>query len=71
MLYKDKDAIEEAFGNSLEWKELPEYKLSVITFELSDVNLYDENDWLAMNEFIVYNLPKFEEAFKPFIKNLR
>ncbi len=71
MLYKDKDAIEEAFGNSLEWKELPEYKLSVITFELSDVNLYDENDWLAVNEFIVYNLPKFEEAFKPFIKNLR
>ena len=70
-LVKNKDAIEQAFGGSLIWEELPDNKMSRIKIELTGVSLYDQNDWPTMNEFIVYNLPKFEDAFKPFIQNLK
>jgi hypothetical protein len=35
---KSKEAIEQAFGNPLEWEELPDNKMSRIKFELQDVN---------------------------------
>ena len=70
-LIKNKDAIEQTFGSSLVWEKLQDNKMSRIKFENRNVSLYDENDWSTMNEFIVYNLPKFEEAFKPFIQNLK
>jgi hypothetical protein len=33
--------------------------------------LFNENDWPLMNQFIISNLPKFENAIQPFIKNLK
>jgi hypothetical protein len=70
-LLKNKEAIEQAFGSVLVWEELPDNKMSQIKIEMQGVNLYNENDWTSMNEFIVTNLPKFENAIQPFIKNLR
>jgi hypothetical protein len=45
--------------------------MSRIKIEEQNVNLYNESDWESMNEFLVSNLPKFEKALSPFIKNLR
>jgi len=70
-LLKNKEAIEQAFGNTLIWEELPENKMSRIKIEQQGVNLFNESDWTSMNEFIVLNLPKFENAIQPFIKSLR
>ena len=70
-LIKNKNEIEQVFGRSLVWEELPDNKMSKVKFEKRDVSLYNENDWSIMNDFIITNLPKFEEAFKPFIQNLR
>jgi hypothetical protein len=70
-LLKNKEAIESAFGNELVWEELPENKMSRIKIEEKGVNLFNESDWDRMNTFIISNLPKFENAFQPFIKNLR
>jgi uncharacterized protein with ParB-like and HNH nuclease domain len=70
-LYKNKEAIEESFGMDLGWEELPDNKMSRIKTELEGVNLFNESDWPLMNDFIVQNLPKFEEAIQPFIKGLR
>lgn len=70
-LLKNREEIERVFGNTLVWEELPENKMSRIKFELSGVNLYNENDWPRMNEFIVSNLPRFETAMQPFIKKLK
>jgi hypothetical protein len=39
--------------------------------ENQNVNLFNENDWPLMNQFIISNLPKFENAIQPFIKNLK
>jgi uncharacterized protein with ParB-like and HNH nuclease domain len=65
-----KEQIEQTFGGELVWEELPENKMSRIKIELQDVSLYDEMDWLKMNNFLIFNLPKFENAIQPFISKL-
>lgn len=70
-LHKNKEAIEQNFGNPLVWEELPENKMSRIKIEKPEVNIFNESDWDTMNNFLVSNLPKFENALSPFIKNLK
>lgn len=70
-LYKDKTKIENSFGDQFVWEELPNNKMSRIKYELQGVNLYNELDWQNMNEFLLECLPKFENALKPFIDNIK
>ncbi|MGI9525801.1 MAG: DUF4268 domain-containing protein [Weeksellaceae bacterium] len=70
-LLRKKEIIEEAFGHILEWEELPEHKMSRIKYEMNGVNLFDNNDWDKMNQFIIEYLPKFENALKNSIKDLK
>jgi len=70
-LIKSKEAVEQAFGNPLEWEELADNKMSRVKFELQDVNLFNDKHWERMNQFFLEYLPKFEAAFRPFIKNLK
>jgi len=70
-LLKHKEVIEQTFGKELTWEELPENKMSRIKIEEYGVNLFNESDWEQMNDFFVTNLPKFENAFKPFTKSLK
>jgi hypothetical protein len=70
-LLKSKETVEKTFGDPLNWVELPDNKMSLVTFKLEDVNLYEENNWERMNQFFIEYLPKFENAFRPFIKNLK
>jgi uncharacterized protein with ParB-like and HNH nuclease domain len=70
-LHKNKEAIEQSFGSALVWEELPENKMSRIKIEEQGLNLFNESDWDTMNTFLITNLPKFEKALQPFIKNLR
>jgi hypothetical protein len=70
-LFKHKDAIDLAFGHPLEWEELPDNKMSRVKFELQNVNLFNEAHWEEMNAFFVNYLPKFENAFQPFLKNIK
>lgn len=70
-LMTNREAIEHIFGNPLIWEELPENKMSRVKFEMKDVNLYNENDWERMNQFFLDYLPKFENAFRPYIRNLK
>lgn len=66
-----RELIENSFGDELEWEELPENKMSRIKYESNGVNLFDENDWGIMNDFLLVNLPKFVNALRPAIKNLK
>lgn len=70
-LLKNKEVIEQAFGKPLAWEELPENKMSRIKLELLNVSIFNESAWGEMNDFIVQNMPKFEQALRPFISNLR
>ncbi|MCH8534858.1 MAG: DUF4268 domain-containing protein [Flavobacteriaceae bacterium] len=66
-LLAKKDKIENIFGNQLEWELLPESKMSRIKFEITHVNLFDENTWDEMDKFFIEYLPKFESAFKEYL----
>jgi hypothetical protein len=68
---RNKEAIEQAFGHPLEWEELADNKMSRIKFGLHDVNLFNDKHWERMNQFFLVYLPKFETAFRPFIKHLK
>ena len=52
-LFQKKAAIEIDFGSSLIWDELPNNKMSRIKVQLDNVNIYEENDWIKMNNFII------------------
>ena len=70
-LFLNKSTIEESFGDNLIWEELPTKKMSRIKTELGGVNLFENQDWNKMSEFIILNLPKFEKSFVPFIDTLK
>lgn len=70
-LLKNKELIEQSFGEPLIWEELIENKMSRIKYELSGVNLFNNSDWPIMNEFIILNLPRFEASIQSHIKNLK
>jgi len=70
-LLQNRAAIEQIFGNALEWEELPDNKMSRIKFELHDASLFNEIHWPRMNEFFIQNLPKLEQAFAPHIRSLK
>lgn len=70
-LLQNKKSIEDSFGATLSWEELPNNKASRIRANLYDVSLYDKEDWSKMTEFLVENLPKFGNAFQPIIEKIR
>ena len=70
-LLKYKDLIEDSFGKQLQWKELPEYKVSKVRFEMTELNVFDESQWGEINEFFIKYFPLFENAFKYYVSSLR
>ncbi|TXE02960.1 DUF4268 domain-containing protein [Algoriphagus aquimarinus] len=70
-LHSKKSFIEEAFGQPLEWRELPDNKMSMIKVELNGLDFSLENEWEKRNEYFVEMLPKFQKAFDPFVKDLK
>ncbi|WP_209332511.1 DUF4268 domain-containing protein, partial [Lunatimonas salinarum] len=70
-LFAHKNAIENAFGDSFEWQELPDKKMCRIKTELEGLDFFNQKEWPAWNEFFIKNLPKFKNAFDPFLKELK
>lgn len=70
-LLQSKHAIESAFGEELEWQELPDSKSSRIKTELYGYNLFNQEDWPQMNKFFIETLPRFEKAFQESIVKLK
>lgn len=66
-LEKNKNEIENIFGNQLEWELLPDSKMSRIKFENPYLNLFDEENWDEIDQFFIEHLPKFKLAFEKYI----
>jgi hypothetical protein len=71
LLQNKKKNIEDNFGGSLSWEELPDNKASRVRVIIEDVNFYNNEDWSQMSKFLVENLPKFERAFIPFVEKIK
>lgn len=66
MLHGHKQEIEEEIGAELDWRELPEKKVSRILIK-RDANLTDEQEWPQQFEWIMNKLVKMKKAFKKYI----
>ncbi len=57
------------FDNKLVWEELPDGKVSIISFR-KDADVSDRSLWNEQHEWFKVNLEKFDEYFRPKIKSL-
>jgi hypothetical protein len=65
-----KEDIESLFGDVLDWQRLDDGKGSRIAYCLNAVNVYDEDDWPQMIDFMTSNMIKFENAIKGVLKEI-
>lgn len=52
------------FGEQLDWQRLDEGKGSRVAYPLTDVSVYNREDWAAMNKFLTSSMIKLEESIK-------
>jgi len=70
-LIKHKDEIEKAFGDKLVWERLDDKKAVRIKYQLDGVNLYDENDWDSMIEFMSDAMIRLHDVFDKYIQEVK
>ena len=69
-LASKKAKIESEFGGPLTWERLDNNITARIKFELTNVSIFQEQDWPKMIAFMVDAVPRFERAFKKRIQEL-
>jgi hypothetical protein len=62
--YNQKNLIESEMNSNLIWERMDDKKSSRIKLEINDVNVFNEEDWSIMNQFLVENVVKFQKVFK-------
>ncbi|WP_142414063.1 DUF4268 domain-containing protein [Hathewaya massiliensis] len=70
-LKQRKEEIETRFGKALEWERREDIKSSYIIYKLENVNIFNRDDWDKMIEFLVENMIKLEEVFRPILKEVK
>jgi hypothetical protein len=63
LLKRQKDAIEQELGQSLEWEELPSRRDSRISSYLNGVDPEDESDWPRQHEWLAKRLNDMHRVF--------
>ena len=70
LLQEQQEVIEKAFGETLEWNELPGNKRSRISLTKVDTDPSDENDWPHQYEWFTTQLEVFDAVFRERIRGL-
>lgn len=70
LLLAEKEQIEEEFGESLEWEELPHRKSSYISLYKTGENPKDKKQRARQKEWLLTRLEKYHEVFSGRIKKL-
>lgn len=66
-----KDQIENAFGNKLEWTKMEDKVTSRIKYQMNGVNIFNEEDWQKMTEFIIDGAIRLHKAFGEPVRKLK
>lgn len=69
ILAKDKAAIEQEIGSTLEWKELPE-KTSSKIIQFKDADPTNEVDWANQHIWFKERIERFDKVFRTRLRNL-
>lgn len=68
---RDRELIENRFGNVLAWEKMEDKVTSRIKYQLDGVNYFEESDWPEMNEFLIQSTEKMMQSIKPTISKLK
>lgn len=71
LLHQQKDAVEQAIGQDLEWSELPDKKQSHVTLWRENCDVLDKDQWGDLHSWFHEYLEKFHAAFFKRIKDLK
>ena len=63
-----KDAIENSLGVKLIWNRGDDIKSSKISYQINDVSIENETDWLQMAKFHAYWSKKFYDVIVPYLR---
>ncbi|MCC5895474.1 MAG: DUF4268 domain-containing protein [Alkalibacterium sp.] len=63
-LYSRKTEIENTFEHSLDWQRLDDKKSCRISYRMDGVNVFNENEWPKMINFLTNHMIKLEKTFK-------
>ncbi|MFZ2878911.1 MAG: DUF4268 domain-containing protein [Phototrophicaceae bacterium] len=69
-LSKEKSAIEGAIGTSLDWRELPDKKMSIISIRKNGIDPTDRSHWPQYFVWLKQYVEAFDKTFRPRIKTL-
>lgn len=69
-VFLQKEKIQSSFGDQLDWQRRDDGKGSRIAYWLRDVNIFNEEDWPEMIEFLTSNMIKFEKSIKDVLKDV-
>ena len=70
-LYERKEKIEEAFGGQVIWRRMDDQISSRIQHNIYDCGLNDASTWNQGYEVIADSLVKWDEAFRPYLNEIR
>ena len=70
-LFKDRDKIETAFGDKLDWSRMDGFKGAKIAYIADTRGLKDKDAWCEIQEKMIDAIIRLERAFQPFIQNLK
>ncbi len=70
LLKEQQEEIHDEFGEMLEWIELPGSNTNRICLAKVDTDPLDENDWPHQYEWFTTRLERFDQVFRPIIKEL-
>ena len=63
-----KDAIENSLGVKLIWNRGDDIKSSKISYQINDVSIENETDWLQMAKFHAHWSKKFYDVIVPYLR---
>lgn len=69
-LLQHKKSIENEFGYELDWERLDEGKGSRIGYTLSNVSLFNQDDWAEMTEFLATHMIQLERSIKDALRKV-
>lgn len=67
---QNKEDIEKAFGNALDWQELENKRGSRIRFVIQDLGLRDQGRWPELQEKLISVMIRMQKSFDPYIRKI-
>jgi len=71
ILYAQKDKIEKETMQNITWQRLDEKIMSRISVRLENINIFNNDDWDKIKEFLINSMFTFSSVIKSYLQNIK